>query len=228
VPDGADLSEPASRLRRLARPPAPQPVAEQEERCDLCGDVVPPRHRHLIDVQERRLLCACRACAILFDHAGAGGGHYRLLPQTSRALRGFALDDALWRSLDIPVDLAFFFHSSPAGKVVAFYPAPAGATESLLPLDAWDEVVRRNPVLEEMETDVEALLVNRRGGAYEHWLVPVDRCYELVGLMRMHWKGFHGGSAVWEQVEEFFGRLRGEAVVVTDDAKEAVWRSRTT
>jgi hypothetical protein len=228
VPDGVELSEPASRLRRLARPPAPLPVAELEECCDLCGEAVPPRHRHLIDVEERRLLCACRACAILFDHAGAGGGHFRLLPQTSRALPGFALDDPLWRSLEIPVDLAFFFHSSPAGKVVAFYPAPAGATESLLALDAWGEVVRRNPVLEGMEPDVEALLVNRTGGVHEHWLVPVDRCYELVGLMRVHWKGFRGGSALGEQVEGFFGRLRGEAVVVSDDRKEAAWPSRTT
>jgi hypothetical protein len=206
----------------------PRPDAEAEERCDLCGEPVPPRHRHLIDVEERRLLCACRACSILFDHSGAGGGHYRLLPQTSRALPDFDLDDALWRRLDIPVDLAFFFHSSAAGEVVAFYPAPAGATESLLRLDAWDEVLRRNPVLKGMEPDVEALLVRRTDGVREHWLVPVDRCYELVGLMRTHWQGFRGGSALWEQVEGFFDRLRDEAVVVTDHGKEATWGSRTT
>jgi hypothetical protein len=206
----------------------PRPDAAAEERCDLCGEPVPPRHRHLIDVEERRLLCACRACSILFDHSGAGGGHYRLLPQTSRALPDFDLDDALWRRLDIPVDLAFFFHSSAAGEVVAFYPAPAGATESLLRLDAWDEVLRRNPVLKGMEPDVEALLVRRTDGVREHWLVPVDRCYELVGLMWTHWQGFRGGSALWEQVEGFFDRLRDEAVVVTDHGKEATWGSRTT
>ena len=223
------MTETASRLQGLARPPAPeQPVEEQEERCDLCGEPVPPAHRHLIDVEDRRLLCACRACTILFDHRGAGGGHYRLLPQESWALEGFDLDDALWRSLDIPVELAFFFHSSPAGKVVAFYPAPAGATESLLQLDSWDELVRRNPVLERMEPDVEALLVDRTGGAGGQWLVPVDRCYELVGLIRTHWKGFGGGEELWERVGEFFDRLRCEAVPVASDGKETAWRSRTT
>jgi Family of unknown function (DUF5947) len=208
------VTEVTSRLQRLARPAAPSPEAqaEEEERCDLCGEPVAPRHRHLIDVENRRLLCACRACTILFDHSGAGGGHYRLLPETSRALVGFELDDALWRGLDIPVDLAFFFHSSPAGKVVAFYPAPAGATESLLPLEAWDDLVRRNPALEDLEPDVEALLVNRREGAREHWIVPVDRCYELVGVIRSHWTGFGGGAELWEQVEGFFDRLRREAV----------------
>ena len=196
------------RLRGLAQRsarPAPEP---EPERCDLCGDEVPAEHRHLIDVKDRRLLCACRPCSILFDHRGAGGGHYRLLPQRSRNLGDFDLDDALWQSFRIPVDLAFFFHSSVAARVVAFYPAPAGATESLLELDAWDDLVSRNPVLAEMEPDVEALLVNRTGGAQDHWIVPVDRCYELVGLIRLHWKGFGGGPEVWRQVEAFFDRLR--------------------
>ena len=216
-----------SRLRELARPADPA-AEEQEERCDLCGEPVDPVHRHLIDSRERRLLCVCRACAILFDHTGAGGDHYRLLPRDVRAPAGFDLDDALWRSLDIPVELAFFFGSSPAGRVLAFYPAPAGATESLLELEAWHELVRRNPVLEGLEPDVEALLVNRRDGAAEQWLVPVDRCYELVGLIRVHWKGFRGGAELWEQVEGFFDRLRREAVTVGNDGKEAVCESRTT
>jgi hypothetical protein len=195
-------------LRELARRPAREAQKDLEERCDLCGEPVPPAHRHLIDVHDRRLLCACRPCSILFDHRGAGGGHFRLLPQRSHYLAGFELDDALWQNLRLPVDLAFFFHSTAAGRVVAFYPAPVGATESLLELDAWGELVARNPVLLELESDVEALLVNRTAGAGEHWIVPVDRCYELVGLIRMHWKGFGGGPEVWEQVDAFFERLQ--------------------
>ena len=205
------MTETRSRLRGLARPPAPEAEGAAEERCDLCGEPVPQGHRHLIDVTDRRLLCACRPCTILFDHQGAGGGHFRLLPTAVRYLDGFELDDALWRALDIPVELAFFFHSTPAGKVVAFYPAPAGATESQLHLDAWTDLVERNPVLRELEPDVEALLVNRTGGRRESWIVPVDRCYELVGVIRTYWKGFGGGTELWEQVEAFFGRLRAEA-----------------
>jgi hypothetical protein len=205
------VTETRSRLRGFARPPAPEAEDAAEERCDLCGEPVPPAHRHLIDVTDRRLLCACRPCSILFDHRGAGGGHFRLLPADIRYLDGFELDDALWRALDIPVELAFFFHSTPAGKVVAFYPAPAGATESQLHLDAWTDLVERNPVLRELEPDVEALLVNRTGVRHESWIVPVDRCYELVGVIRTYWKGFGGGTELWEQVESFFGRLRAEA-----------------
>jgi Family of unknown function (DUF5947) len=197
-----------TRLRQLAQRPSAPPEEAPEERCDLCGEVVPPRHRHLIDVHDRRLLCACRPCSILFDHPGAGGRHFRLLPERSRYLVDFELDDVLWQRFRIPVELAFFFHSTPSGRVVAFYPAPVGATESLLELDAWEDLAAKNPVLEELEPDVEALLVNRTGGARDHWLVPVDRCYELVGLIRMHWKGFGGGPEVWEQVEAFFERLR--------------------
>ena len=76
-------------------------------------------------------------------------------------LRDFALDDQQWDSLLIPISLAFFFHSSSAGRVLAYYPSPAGATESLLDLEYWDAIAERNPVLKRMEPDVEALLVNR-------------------------------------------------------------------
>jgi hypothetical protein len=205
-----------SRLQTLARARERRPVEQAEERCDLCGEPIASQHRHLIDVEDRRLLCACRPCSILFDHKGAGGGHFRLLPDRSRRMVDLDLDDALWRSFEIPVDLAFFFHSSAAGRVVAFYPAPAGATESLLSLDAWNELVQRNPVLAALEPDVEALLVNRTGEP-EHFVVPVDRCYELVGLIRTHWRGFSGGAEVWRHIDGFFDRLRRDAVAVEND-----------
>jgi Family of unknown function (DUF5947) len=220
--DGAadGVSASASRLRGLAQRPAETPREAAEEQCDLCGESIPPQHRHLIDVQDRRLLCACRACSILFDHRGAGGGHFRLLPDRSRYVEGFELDDMLWQNLRIPVDLAFFFHSSAAGRVVAFYPAPIGATESLLELDAWEELVAANPVLEQLEPDVEALLVDRTRGARDHWLVPIDRCYELVGVIRTRWKGFGGGPDVWEEISRFFDGLRREAKLVHNGRKE--------
>jgi Family of unknown function (DUF5947) len=194
-----------SRLQELARSrPRREPPAE--EQCDLCAEPIPPGHRHLLDLESRRLLCACRACSILFDRSGAGGGHYRLIPDRVVALEDVGLDDQTWQSFGIPVEMAFFFHSSAAGRVVAFYPSPRGATESLLDLEAWD-----GRVLAELEPDVEALLVNRTRGRRECWLVPVDRCYELVGLVRTHWKGFGGGAEVWEALDEFFDRLRKEA-----------------
>jgi hypothetical protein len=178
-----------------------------EPRCDLCGEPVAPEHRHLVDLESRRLLCACRACALLFDRPAAGGGHLRLVPTRRRPLRELRLDDATWERLQLPVAMAFFFHSSAAERVVAFYPSPMGATESLLELDAWSALAAANPVLDELAPDVEALLVCRAHGMREHWLVPIDDCYELVALIRSHWKGFGGGEEVWRELARFFDDL---------------------
>jgi hypothetical protein len=229
-----ELGAPTSRLQRLAQavPAGRQGAVDAEEACELCGEPIPAEHRHLLDLQRQRLLCACRACSVLFDSSEAGGGHYRLVPDRSRFVADFDLDDALWESLRLPVDIAFFFHSTPAGRVVAFYPSPLGATESLLELTAWDDLAARNPVLGGLEPDVEALLVHRAHGAHEHWLVPVDRCYALVGLIRTRWKGFGGGKEVWDEIDEFFAdlRRRGKAVTRTgargaQARKEETWRT---
>ena len=206
----------ASRLRRLAQPPqAPPPDAP--EQCELCAAPVPPEHRHLLDLEKQRLLCACRACTILFDRQAAGGEHYRLIPDRRWILEDFALEDALWEGLRIPVDMAFLFRSTPAERMVAFYPGPMGATESLLELETWEQIEAGNPVLGELEPDVEALLVNRARGAREYWVVPVDDCYRLAGLIRMRWKGLSGGQEVWAGIGQFFAELRERAKRVRSD-----------
>ena len=87
------------------------------------------------------------------------------------------------------------------------YPSPAGAMESLLPLESWKELVEANQVLEGIEPDVQALLVNRVGTAREYFIVPIDTCYELIGLIRTHWRGLSGGETVWREIREFFARL---------------------
>lgn len=195
------------------------PVAV-EERCELCGEPIPPEHRHLLDVETRELMCACRACKVLFDRPQAGGSHYRLVPDRRLQLEGFELDDVTWAELRIPVDMAFFFKSTPAGRTVAFYPSPMGATESQLELEAWVGLERANPVLRSMEADVEALLVNRAKGASQHFLVPIEDCYGLVGLIRTSWKGLAGGEEVWRGIGEFFERLSSRSEAVTDKREE--------
>jgi hypothetical protein len=218
----------APSLERLARGTAtprptndPLPARGGEARCELCGGgPLAPEHRHVADVQSRTLLCACRACAILLGRPGAGGGHYRLVPERRLLLDGFRLGDEQWAALQIPVDLAFFFASTPAGRVVALYPSPLGATESQLELEAWAELERENPVLRELEPDVEALLVNRADGAREHFVMPIDECYTLVALIRSTWKGLAGGEEVRRELEQFFERLRERATLAANDGTE--------
>src|ERR1044072_2493403 len=180
------------------------------ERCELCSIELAVDHEHLVDVVTRQLTCACQACAILFS--GRANVKYRRVPKRIRYLANFQLTDAQWESLLIPISMAFFFRSSAAGKVIALYPSPAGATESLLDLEAWDEILHDNPVLGEMEPDTEALLVNRVRGAAEYYLLPIDECYKLVGLIRTHWHGLSGGTQMWEAIDKFFAELKEKAV----------------
>lgn len=196
----------SSRLRQIARAEANEREAVAE-RCDLCGEAIPDEHRHLLDLETRDVSCACRACSLLFDRPAAGGGHYRLIPDRSYRLEGFELDDLLWEELSIPVEMAFFFHGSREERVMAFYPSPMGPTESLLGLGAWATLEEANPVLGQMAPDTEALLVNRARGARQYFIVPIDECYKLVGLIRTRWRGFTGGKEVWEEIGRFYADL---------------------
>ena len=184
------------------------------ERCDLCSIELGPDHPHLVEPATRRLVCACQACAILFS--GAAETKYRRVPRVVRYLPNFQLTDAQWEGLMIPINMAFFFQSSAAEKVIVLYPSPAGATESLLDFESWREIVEGNPTLKELEADTEALLVNRVGQASDHFIVPIDECYRLVGLIRTKWKGLSGGTEVWEAINAFFAEMKERTVPVGD------------
>jgi hypothetical protein len=199
-------------LRRLAQEPPQVPAAA--ERCDLCGEPLPAEHRHLLDLATGQPKCACRACAILFDRGQAGGDHYRLIPERRVCLPPLAGEERLWAALGIPVDLAFITCS--AGRVVARYPSPIGLTTGAPAPDAWAQVVAANPALADLEPDVEALLVNRARGERERWIVPLEDCFRLAARLREHWRGFHGGDAVWDQIAGFFVELHARY-----DPKEA-------
>ncbi len=200
--DGGAIRE----LRRLAIRQL-EPAAAEEERCDLCSSTIPADHRHLLHVEERRIVCTCETCRALF----AGDGPYRPTGSRTVWLDGFDLPDELWASFRIPIGLAFFFESSAAGEVVAFYPSPAGTTECELDLGPWESLVAANPVLEGFEPDAEALIVNRLAGARQHAIVPIDECYRLVGLVRMSWEGISGGAQIETAVAGFFAELREKA-----------------
>jgi hypothetical protein len=196
----------STRLQTLARRTTIEREAQLEP-CELCGAPMEPEHRHLLDLRSRELMCACRACTILFDRREAGAGHYRLVGDRRLRIDDLELDDVMWEELRLPVDMAFFFRHSGEGRVKAYYPSPMGPTESQLELDAWEALEAANPVLATLEPDVEALLVNRSLGARQHWIVPIDECYGLVGLIRTSWRGFTGGSEVWQGIKQRFEEL---------------------
>jgi hypothetical protein len=189
-------------LRWLAKP---RPATEQ---CEFCSSLLDSAHRHLLEVSARRIVCACDPCALRFENAI---GRWKLIPRDSFALPDFALTDAEWDALALPINLAFFFPSAAANRVVAMYPSPAGATESLLPLSSWEALVEANPVLNGLLPDVQALLMNRLGDTREYYLAPIDRCFELVGIIRMQWRGFSGGTNVWKEIAGFFEKLKSTA-----------------
>lgn len=219
------MTDPLAVLQRIrAERPAPVPPPEGEV-CDLCAEPISDTHGHLVDVVARNLKCACYGCYMLFTSSGAGGGHFRSIPDRYLAFPDFDLTPARWDALQIPVGVAFFFKNSELERVAAFYPGPAGATESLLSLETWNEIVAAQPTLATLEPDVEAFLVRVGSGpgnvtssgdtdapgGPECYLVPIDACYDLVGRLRRLWRGFDGGSEARAALDDFFKEVAAKA-----------------
>lgn len=181
---------------------APEPAPET---CDLCGRQLNEPHQHLLEQSSRKLECVCDACAILF---GDRHQKYRRVPRRIVPLPQFQMTDSQWDSLMIPIGIAYLFRGSALDRVMALYPSPAGPVESLLSLDAWDEIAAGNPEVRKLESDVEGLLVYRVGSVREYYIIPIDECFKLIGIIRLKWKGFSGGMAVWQEVGRFLEALK--------------------
>jgi hypothetical protein len=200
--NGMVSAEVVSRLRRLAA------AANAElERCDLCGVELEPDHRHLLHLEERRILCACEPCVAM----RSGEGPYRPTGTRVLWLGDFDLPEDLWARLRIPIGLAFFLRSSSAGRVVGLYPSPAGAAECELTLEAWEDLCAANPVLGGLEEDIEGLIVNRTEEPHQYAIAPIDECYRLVGTVKASWEGISGGGAVERVVPAVLEELRARA-----------------
>jgi Family of unknown function (DUF5947) len=188
-------------LQRFVRKPR-----ERAEVCELCGSPLSAAHSHLLELEKRRVTCACEACSILFP--GNTRQRYRRIPRDVYRLEHFAMDDHEWESLLIPINLAFFVYSSAADKWIAQYPSPGGIMESSLDLEYWNTIREHNPVLNKFEPDVDTLLVSRLDKQPQYFRAPIDKCFHLVGLIRTHWRGLSGGEQVWKEIDNFFGELR--------------------
>ena len=187
-------------LRRFVRR-----QGETVQVCELCAAPVIADHQHLLDSDQRRVTCACDACAILFT--GNTRQRYHRIPRDVYRLENFRIDDQEWESLLIPINLAYFVFNRAAARVLAQYPSPGGAMESSLDLEYWNAIAERNPILKKFEPDVEALLVNRIADRPRYYRAPIDQCFRLVGIIRTHWRGLSGGSDVWHEIDNFFDQL---------------------
>lgn len=196
----------ATLRRMMQRADRPRPG----ECCDMCGEPITASHSHVADTADHRLLCTCRGCYLLFTQQGAGSSRRKAVPEQCRAVPDFALAQELWDAMALPVDLVFLLaQTGPDGIALgAYYPSPAGATESELDLAAWSDVAAAYPMLGAVEADVEAVLIRRQAnGEFTCLVVPVDVCYELVGIVRQGWTGLSGGAEVWQRIEAFFADL---------------------
>ncbi len=194
---------PLASLRRITST-RPQPV--EGERCDMCAQQIAEEHQHVVNLESRTLLCTCRACYLLFTAENAQL-RYRAVPDRYLSFPDFSFGQHEWDDLQIPVGLAFLFRNSVQQRTVAFYPGPAGATESELPLEAWSRILEANPQLGHLRPDVEALLLrapDHQQDGYACNIVPIDVCYELVGRLRTLWRGFDGGTEARDAMAAFF------------------------
>jgi hypothetical protein len=195
----------------LARFREPRKRPRPGEVCDMCAEVIPDEHSHVVNIETRNLMCTCRGCYLLFTSEGAAQGKYKVVPERYLTDPSFKLTESDWQRMEIPVKIAFFFFNSTLDHVAAFYPSPGGATESLLPPEAWAEFMQGNQLFNSLASDVEAVMARGVEDGFECLLVPIDAAYELVGLVRLHWKGFDGGEEAHAAIEAFFERLRDRA-----------------
>ena len=160
-------------------------------------------------------MCACRGCYLLFLSEGAGGGHFRAVPDRYVAFPDFEFSAG---AMGRPADPGRAWRSSSStrrsGRVAAFYPGPAGATESELPLDAvgrggGGQSARSARCSPTSRRSWCASGPDRSGA--ECYVVPIDLCYELVGRLRRIWRGFDGGQEAHDEIDGFFDRLRERA-----------------
>src|SRR5688572_11805838 len=179
-----------------------------EEACELCGHGISGEHKHLIHLDERRIVCTCATCWSI----RTGDAEFRPVGSRRVWLDELRMTDEQWAAFGIPIGLAFFMISSVTGSVIALYPSPAGATESELDLDAWGRLCEANPELE-LEPDTEALVVNRLGDEPQQMIVPIDAAYGLVGVVKASWEGITGGAGVPATVSEYLESQRARPAV---------------
>ena len=181
-------------------------------------------------------MCACRGCWLLFTPEGAGGGHFKAVPERYAAFPDFALSRrAVGRAAD-PGRAWRSSSSTPRSggspRSIRVRPAPPSRCCRSTPGTSWSP---RNAELAALEPDVEAFLVrpSARDGEAECYLVPIDACYELVGELRRLWQRLRRWHARrTHALDAFFDGVAARRRGATDErarlrGRSAPGRSRT-
>ena len=197
-------------LRAYAKRPGP--IAARlgsKERCEICSTpLLGNEHPHVLEFATRALLCSCDPCARLFVDARASSHRFRTVPDRVVADTIANVDEARWRTVGIPVGLAFLVRNSTSPGARCIYPSPAGPVESEIDPEAWDRLVEVVGMASEAEPDVEALLFRRRrDGRLDCVVAPVDACFAIVGAVRANWRGFDGGDDARRVIEHHLEKL---------------------
>ena len=109
--------------------PAPAPVAPDDgaggrsstaksDGCELCPVGLADDHRHLLHLDERRIVCVCETCWSV----RSGDPEFRATGGRIIWLDDFVMADDVWAAFAIPIGLAFMMRSSLDGRIVAMYP----------------------------------------------------------------------------------------------------------
>ncbi|MGH7073394.1 MAG: DUF5947 family protein [Stellaceae bacterium] len=178
-------------LRRFVYPPP--------ERCELCRASLPATHAHLLELNSGELRCACSQCLKAFD---GDNPEFRAVAPRKEKLGSLHLSDAEWDAFQIPIDLAFLVRGERGLR--ALYPGPAGIVQSAGAAPGWNDLVSINDVLRDLKPEVEALAIDRVRGRRDAYLLSIDHCYALTGVIRSQWHGLSGGPAVWDAIGAYF------------------------
>lgn len=189
------------------------------DHCEMCAALLAgDERRHLLDLAHHALLSICNACALAFGPRGANAGSYRLIPTRHLALLNFQATDGLWAGSGRSAKIAYLLRSSEAGHVLAVYLDPAGARESAFDLEHWKTLLTANPLLDSLEPDVEALLINRMGQEQTFYIVPITTCSQLVGLLTEQ----GNEQEIWKDPGAFFEKIQaGASPTITVNNQEA-------
>ena len=207
---GGDRAKMISSLRGLSRPPSPRRHGDgpDVEVCELCGTELPQNHRHLLQLTERRILCACATCwasalgrpRAAPDRAAASSGS-----RTSSCPRSCGRSCRSRSGSPSSCARASPTRWSPCTRAPRAPPSPSSTCP---PGRSSSEL---NPILTGIEPDAEALVVNRIADPHEFVIAPIDECYGLVGAIKVSWEGISGGPALEREVPAFFDEMRSAA-----------------